>query len=202
MTENTSKAATEVASNKPNEYGTGRDRVLDAYADLLRTRGPAAATLDAVARKAGISKGGLLHHFGSKDALIRGLLDRLRAEANADVTETIATSSDIVTSYLRSSVLAGDSVSQTLLAVMRLAGESDDVDSALQSFLNLWRDSLIDDIKDPIYARMVQLIGDGLYLHALVGNPSGEVDDAVIELVTQITEMVRARASDRRDAGQ
>ena len=36
-------------------------------------------TLDAVAAAAGVSKGGLLHHFPTKDALIHGMLDLLIA---------------------------------------------------------------------------------------------------------------------------
>ncbi len=39
---------------------SARDRVLDAYETLLIEAGPAAATLDAVAAGAGVSKGGLL----------------------------------------------------------------------------------------------------------------------------------------------
>lgn len=34
-----------------------------------------ALTLDAIAKKAQVSKGGLLYHFPSKDALVRGLLE-------------------------------------------------------------------------------------------------------------------------------
>jgi len=39
---------------------SARDRVLDAYETLLVEQGPAAATLDAVASAAQVSKGGLL----------------------------------------------------------------------------------------------------------------------------------------------
>jgi AcrR family transcriptional regulator len=63
---------------------SARDRVLDAYETLLIEAGPAAATLDAVAAGAGVSKGGLLYHFASKDALGAGLLDRLRERSAAD----------------------------------------------------------------------------------------------------------------------
>ena len=43
----------------------------------IRRDGAAALTLDAVAAEAGVSKGGVLYHFGSKRALIDGLLDAL-----------------------------------------------------------------------------------------------------------------------------
>ncbi|WP_456694707.1 TetR/AcrR family transcriptional regulator [Aeromicrobium sp. P5_D10] len=69
-----------------------RRLLLDAAGSVIRTRG-IAATLDEIADAAGISKGGLIYHFASKDQLILALatdaLDAFRtAVLNAvDVTE-------------------------------------------------------------------------------------------------------------------
>ena len=46
-----------------------RESVLDAFEAILIDEGERAATMDATARAAGVSKGGLHYHFGSKDAL-------------------------------------------------------------------------------------------------------------------------------------
>lgn len=54
-----------------------RDRIMDAAEELICTGGIAAFTLDAVARAAGVSKGGLLYHFRSKNSLISGLQRRM-----------------------------------------------------------------------------------------------------------------------------
>ncbi|MFM7414309.1 MAG: helix-turn-helix domain-containing protein, partial [Alphaproteobacteria bacterium] len=54
-------------------------RILDAAENLIIARGVAAMTLEAVAREAGVSKGGLLYHFASKEALLEALLGRLSA---------------------------------------------------------------------------------------------------------------------------
>lgn len=54
-----------------------RTRILQAASEVIRQEGALALTLDAVATKAGVSKGGLLYHFPSKDALMRGLLEHL-----------------------------------------------------------------------------------------------------------------------------
>jgi len=51
-----------------------RDRILRAVRDLLADGGPSSVTLEAVADRAGLSKGGLLYHFPSKSALYVGLL--------------------------------------------------------------------------------------------------------------------------------
>jgi AcrR family transcriptional regulator len=50
-----------------------RKALLAAAEDVLAAQGPA-FSLDAVARAAGVSKGGLLHHFRSRDALLVALV--------------------------------------------------------------------------------------------------------------------------------
>jgi AcrR family transcriptional regulator len=52
-----------------------RDHILQATATLVLAEGPSAFTLEAAAKASGISKGGLLYHFPSKEALILGLID-------------------------------------------------------------------------------------------------------------------------------
>ena len=56
-----------------------RTRVLDAAEAIVQARGVPALTLDAAARAAGVSKGGLLYHFAGKEALLEALLNRLSA---------------------------------------------------------------------------------------------------------------------------
>ncbi|MCD0167012.1 TetR/AcrR family transcriptional regulator, partial [Deinococcus sp. 12RED42] len=47
-----------------------RAALLAAASTVLREQG-ASLSLDAVARAAGVSKGGLLHHYPTRDALLR-----------------------------------------------------------------------------------------------------------------------------------
>jgi AcrR family transcriptional regulator len=60
-----------------------REKLLDAYAELLRDEGERAATLEAVAAKAGVSKGGLLYHFRTKEALAEALSEQGRASTTS-----------------------------------------------------------------------------------------------------------------------
>jgi AcrR family transcriptional regulator len=67
-----------------------RTRVLDAAEAIVLARGVPALTLDAAAKLAGVSKGGLLYHFASKEALVRGLVDRIEVEMQADWATALA----------------------------------------------------------------------------------------------------------------
>ena len=53
-----------------------RDRILDAAEVVIRESGGRSFTLDAVAARAGISKGGLVYSFATKDDLVHAALER------------------------------------------------------------------------------------------------------------------------------
>lgn len=66
--------------------------LLDAALDLIAERGVAELTYDALAERAGVSKGGLLYHFESKEMLMGALAERLierYAEARRKTTESL-----------------------------------------------------------------------------------------------------------------
>src|SRR5262245_969533 len=54
---------------------SNREMILEAAIRVAARDGLLAMTLDGVAREAGVSKGGLVYHFPSKDALVTGLLE-------------------------------------------------------------------------------------------------------------------------------
>lgn len=64
-------------SNKESRQPTRRNarlRIMEAAAALAHEIGPARLSLDAVAERAGLSKGGLLYHFPTKASLILALV--------------------------------------------------------------------------------------------------------------------------------
>lgn len=63
---------------------SSRQKILQAAEGVVARDGGANLTLDAVAREAGVSKGGLLYHFPSKDALLSAILEEhVRAKFEA-----------------------------------------------------------------------------------------------------------------------
>lgn len=62
-----------------------REAILSAAERLIATKGFQAFSLDEVAQGAQISKGGVLHHFPNKVALLTGLMHQMLTEENRDI---------------------------------------------------------------------------------------------------------------------
>lgn len=81
-----------------------RRALLDAAATVIRARG-ISASLDEIAREAGVSKGGLLYHFATKDDLVRALahdlLDTFRTEVAAAIDPTDQAPGRLTRAYVR-----------------------------------------------------------------------------------------------------
>jgi AcrR family transcriptional regulator len=77
------------------------DRILDAAEELICTRGIAGFTLDGVAQEAGVSKGGLLYHFRSKDSLISAMQRRMASRMADTLSEAKARSEPVLQAFVR-----------------------------------------------------------------------------------------------------
>jgi AcrR family transcriptional regulator len=75
---------------QPNPLRPARQRLLDAAERVVVESGATHLTLDAVAKSAGVSKGGLLYHFPSKEALLEGMLARHFQEVDGEVARRLA----------------------------------------------------------------------------------------------------------------
>ncbi|NLR96899.1 TetR/AcrR family transcriptional regulator [Rhizobium sp. P38BS-XIX] len=66
-----------------------RQQLLEVAARLASEKGMTAVTLDAVSGASGVSKGGLLHHFPSKNMLLEALFDSMLAQLDAAIQEAM-----------------------------------------------------------------------------------------------------------------
>jgi AcrR family transcriptional regulator len=78
-----------VANDCPTKISC-RDQLLDSAEEVVLRAGLGSLTLDAVAAHAKVSKGGLLYHFPSKDALILALVERTCDNWRSDYIAAIA----------------------------------------------------------------------------------------------------------------
>jgi AcrR family transcriptional regulator len=69
---------------------SSRNLILDVAAQIASDHGASQLTIDAVAKRAGISKGGVMYHFPSKDDMLSALVDRVTQVAMARVSDSEA----------------------------------------------------------------------------------------------------------------
>ncbi|WP_028079468.1 TetR/AcrR family transcriptional regulator [Solimonas soli] len=104
---------------------SSRDAMLDAAEAIVVAHGAVRLTLDAVAREAGVSKGGVMYHFPSKNALLEALVsravERSHAAREAQADKLPDAPARALHAYVRASIndpLHNDRVSGALLSVV------------------------------------------------------------------------------------
>ncbi len=186
-----------VQYNKGDAYHGGvsssRERILDSFEDALIRDGERAATMEAVAASAEVSKGGLLYHFPSKEALVEGLGERLRGLAERDRDIMAAAPDGAARYYVRTSVFENSALDRALVSTARLAQQGHPTAKAsLADIQDRWLDALEAQLGDRTTARAVKLLGDGLYYDAAffasagTGRTSSREIDELLEVVDLI----------------
>lgn len=175
-----------------------RDRLIEAFQAILVDDGERAATLEAVAARAGVSKGGLLYHFASRNDLVAAMLDRMRTLAAADVQSMRESPEGAARQFLRNSVWAGSEVDLAIVAVTRLAQGGDEAaGQALQELKASWYDLLLADLGEPSVTNAVLHMGDGLYYNVSIGWLPADHEESrvILEQLLEVLERLRPQSS-------
>lgn len=153
-----------------------RDRILDALENMLLEQGLSKVTLEAVADAAGVSKGGLLYHFNTKDAMIAAMVRRMGEHAEQQRAEAAKGGTSVAQWYLQppASIPANEVAlyRSTLAALRSIDGNPGEVQAAVTEVMRLWDEGIRNEIPDPVHAEIVRLVGDGIYLGALLDLPA------------------------------
>jgi AcrR family transcriptional regulator len=173
---------------------TTRDRLLDAAADVLLTSGAENVTLIAIAERAGVSKGGLLHHFPSKRAVVTALVDRLVDQFDAALRaagpEPGAATRAYLTGTLEPTASTVGAKSDRLAAALLAATLIDpEALSPLRRTYEDWQHRLENDGIDPAAATAVRLAVDGWWLARLLdlAPPTGRLHEQTHALLAGLT---------------
>ena len=178
-----------------------RTRLLDAATRVLLDQGAQALTLDAVAAAASVSKGGLLYHFPSKQALIAGMVGRLVGRFDEALARAGDEPGAATRAYLEATIApvaeedgadaasASDSVTAALFAAALV---EPDALTPLREVYGRWQARLEDDGLDPAVATAVRLAVDGWWLARLVGlaPPPAGLHERVRVLLSTMAEGV------------
>lgn len=150
-----------------------RTALVQATFDLTLANG-AVPSLDSVVRAAGVSKGGLLHHFPTRVALLRGLAQWLSTKSIAWFDEFCEAGS-AVDAWLAASTPKSEEMNEifvlfTAQQALRAAGETGDSDYG--AFTDHVESRIVAELTGPDAAQralMIRLVGDGLFFESLLG---------------------------------
>lgn len=171
------------------------ERILDAARKILADGGYLTRfSLSAVAAEAGVSKGGLLHHFPNKEALLRGLsenlIDRFEDQLIVEMAkEPEETPGRFARAYINtafSDEYGSSQISPILLAFNRYSADDDLAESRFKAFQH----RLENDGLDPTTANLIRMAVDGmLYTEMIDAEPiESAVRQNMIDQLIQMTE--------------
>ncbi len=176
--------------------GNSREDILQAAEWVVCQQGAGHLTLDAVAERAGVSKGGLLYHFPSKEALLKAMLSSLLARFDAD-REAARSSPDCAggkASDLKAFVNAGFQEApdrQQVCAALVAAGAND---PRLLAPVREWHASHFKEFaagkQHPTRVLLLMLAVDGLWFNELLNISAfgPEMKDALREELLRFAE--------------
>lgn len=170
---------------------SAKERILDSYEEILIEQGPGGITLEAVAAHAGVSKGGLLYHFGSKEALVDGMMERLATLSDEDIERARKAPEGVVLYYLRTAITDATMqkpLHRTTMATIRILLNEPRVADVVKTYNKKVHDMISENVDDPLTAELVILVGDGLYLRAALG---GEDPTHLLDRMDEITARIQ-----------
>lgn len=126
-----------------------RDKIIEAAEKLVTRVGAAHLTLDAVAEEAGVSKGGLLYHFKTKNELMEAILHEFIEAKIAAVEEQKRLAKDGESSELEAhlkaltKILCGDHNNRELgVAIMAVIANNPELLAPFQEYFDVTADKL------------------------------------------------------------
>ncbi|MDR6866421.1 AcrR family transcriptional regulator [Microbacterium resistens] len=166
-----------------------RDRILDATGRVFLRDGGDGVTIAAVAREAGVSKGGLFYHFASKELLIAGLVDRYVSSFDALIAAAGDAPRAATTAYLRSAAHSSGPATQPVVALLAASVVHPEGMAVLRERYRQWQARLDDDGIPAQVAAIVRFAVDGIWLAdvldlaPLTGVARRRVVDSLRELI-------------------
>lgn len=185
------------AHHRPKDPAALRQQLLDSAARIIATRGLPALTLDKVVKESGISKGGLQHHFATRQALVDGVFQTLQLQMREEIDQEMAREPDTegraTRAYIRACArLMPDHEQEMNRALMAAMMADPRLRDEWAEFIN----QLPQDPGDEAISRqrlLCRLAADGMWFAALCGCHSQAPEQRrwIIEQLLTLAERVK-----------
>jgi|GEM_PF-387610 len=169
-----------------------RAAVLEAAAEAMTERGTG-VSLEQIAKRAGVTKGGLLHHFPSKEALIVAMVEdahqRLRSSVLAHLDLSENTPGKLLRAYVRALTSGSEDALRYFTASPAWAGiyQIPQVAQAAEAEAQWWAENLAADGLEPKRIHIAQRAAEGVAAAVAYGDETleaaQETGRALIELI-------------------
>ncbi|MFI1309242.1 TetR/AcrR family transcriptional regulator [Streptomyces albidoflavus] len=150
-----------------------RTQILDAAARLVQREGVKSVTFDAVAAEAGLTKGGLLYHFASREELVRAIHQHLADRWEADLVAAAgkpaaeASPAELLAAYAR---VTAQSATRAELLFMVEGSTTPEHAAPWDAVMERWAPPAAGAASDSeaLDRLMARLAADGLWLYESV----------------------------------
>lgn len=183
-----------------------KDKICEAAMQLAIRDGLLAMTLENVAKQAGISKGGVMYHFPSKDELVRGVLDYFSEQCETMLMRRVIDDPEPRLRWARCMLdclfpesaapdrrtdveeISSDVLSRFFMAMLAGAVTSPAAMLPLRDLATRMRKRFMSDPNEGMEQILVWLAIDGLFLWQFMG-----LIDSNDPMIAQVGETLRAR---------
>ncbi len=173
---------------------TKRPAILRAAQRILQRDGVAHLTIDAVARESGVSKGGVLYHFPSKEALLEGIVSFLMEDFTRDQAilqqEEEPGPGQWLRSYIRASTMPNPAEeADAAMGLIVAITNNPRLLEPIRAYFAVWQAEAINDGLTPTMATILRLATDGLWFSEWLGlaPPQGALREEVIQTLLSMT---------------
>lgn len=173
-----------------------RAHLIEAALNTLKQHGANSLTLDAVAKASAVSKGGLLHHFPTKEALMEALLRQILTDYEQQVRAVYEQEAEGVgrwlRAYIRATFINEESLPMELLGILLSAiTEYPRLLRQVQMDHQQWEERLVSDGLPLVRVRVIRMAADAYWQERLIGIGS-QSDEECRDLVKELLNWVEA----------
>ncbi|MFE8071749.1 TetR/AcrR family transcriptional regulator [Marinobacteraceae bacterium S3BR75-40.1] len=150
-----------------------KERMLEAAEAIVREEGARQLTLDAVAERCQMSKGGVLHHFRTKQSLLKAMLARMMNSDEDLIDQRLKDYAGQPNAQLRARIEAlfaflqdEDRLSRSMLAAL---AEDPSLLEPVREKDQITRDIVREESQDSDLAQLLLFAARGLFLSRVLG---------------------------------
>ncbi|MCB5274045.1 hypothetical protein BJG92_01572 [Arthrobacter sp. SO5] len=160
---------------------SNREHILQTVRRLAIETG-SVPSMDAIAQQAGVSKGGLMHHFKSRAALVEGIAGQAIQDMDQALTAA-AGRGNVVETWLRLSSSREEAALYRAMSIL-LTDHASMTDMLLQQAAEAtgrWEQLFAAETGDPVAASVIRLLGDGMLLNSITDDDSAPGVDSILQ---------------------